>query len=80
MNRESANSNGSRNGETQHSDELPRVARAADLHGFPSAMPLGQFLFEYLIAAVFATVSEFQGTSRCRLLPGSRNRKSEASP
>lgn len=36
------------NGATSHRPQLPRVATAADLHGFPATLPLGQFLFEYL--------------------------------
>jgi indolepyruvate decarboxylase len=37
-----------RSGATNHLPHLPRMASAADLRGFPPAMPLGQFLFEYL--------------------------------
>src|SRR6476620_718808 len=36
------------NGDAGQLDRLPRVASAADPRGFPPAMPLGQFLFEYL--------------------------------
>ena len=37
-----------RNGTAEPDGSLPRIATAADLHGFPERMPLGQFLFEYL--------------------------------
>ena len=36
------------NGATAHQPQLPRMASAPDLHGFPPMMPLGEFLFEYL--------------------------------